>query len=234
MASWNDNERVRPLVAAFTTIVVVVACLIEEMNQTRQGRSKEPSIFRDLTRKRHMERVLRSGRDYCVSYLRMDVGPFMHLASIMRDKHLLLDTRYVSVEEQLSMFLHIVGHNTKNRTMRVEYVRSGETISRYFNNVLKAICAIRDDFVHPPCGNCHSEIECNPNWYPFFKDCIGLLDGTHIDASVPLQELPRFRGRKGPTQNVLAVVNPDLQFTYVLAGWEGSANDFTVLKDALS
>ncbi|XP_039141278.1 protein ANTAGONIST OF LIKE HETEROCHROMATIN PROTEIN 1-like [Dioscorea cayenensis subsp. rotundata] len=234
MASWIDNERVRPLVAAFTTIVVVVACLIEEMNQTRRGRSKEPSIFRDLTRKNHIERVLRSGRDYCVSYLRMDVGPFMHLASIMRDKHLLLDTRYVSVEEQLSMFLHIVGHNTKNRTMRVEYVRSGETISRYFNNVLKAICAIRDDFVHPPCGNCHSEIECNPNWYPFFKDCIGLLDGTHIDASISPQELPWFRGRKGPTQNVLAVVNPDLQFTYVLAGWEGSANDFTVLKDALS
>jgi hypothetical protein len=24
-----------------------------------------------------------------------------------------------------------------------------------------------------------------------------------------------------------------MEFTYVLAGWEGSANDFTVLKDAL-
>lgn len=61
-----------------------------------------------------------------------------------------------------------------------------------------------------------------------------MLDGTHVDASVPPLELPRFRGRKGPTQNVLAVVNPDLKFTYVLAGWEGSANDFTVLRDAIS
>ncbi|KAH7653148.1 hypothetical protein IHE45_19G062400 [Dioscorea alata] len=38
----------------------------------------------------------------------------------------------------------------------------------------------------------------------------------------------------GLTQNVLAVMKPDLQFTYVLAGWEGFANDFTVLRDVLS
>ncbi len=45
----------------------------------------------------------------------------------------------------------------------------------------------------------------------------------------------RFRGRKHyPTQNVLAVVDFDLRFTYVLAGWEGSAHDSFVLQDALS
>jgi hypothetical protein len=45
----------------------------------------------------------------------------------------------------------------------------------------------------------------------------------------------RFRGRKHyPTQNVLVVVDFDLRFTYVLAGWEGSAHDSVVLQDALS
>ena len=35
-----------------------------------------------------------------------------------------------------------------------------------------------------------------------------------------------FRGRKKePTQNVMIVVDFDLKFTYVLAGWEGSAHD---------
>jgi hypothetical protein len=43
-----------------------------------------------------------------------------------------------------------------------------------------------------------------------------------------------FRGRKkDPTQNVMVVVNCDLKFTYVLAGWEGSAHDATVLADAV-
>ena len=41
----------------------------------------------------------------------------------------------------------------------------------------------------------------------------------------------RFRGRKSfPTQNVLAAVDFDLRFTYVLAGWEGSAHDSYVLQ----
>ncbi|KAK3166082.1 hypothetical protein QOZ80_1AG0041210 [Eleusine coracana subsp. coracana] len=43
-----------------------------------------------------------------------------------------------------------------------------------------------------------------------------------------------FRGRKHiPTQNMLATVDFDLKFTYVLAGWEGSAHDATILADAL-
>ena len=43
-----------------------------------------------------------------------------------------------------------------------------------------------------------------------------------------------FRGRKGScTHNVMAAVDFDLKFTYVLAGWEGSAHDALVLFDAL-
>jgi hypothetical protein len=45
---------------------------------------------------------------------------------------------------------------------------------------------------------------------------------------------PAFRGRKSFTsQNVLAAVDFDGRFTYVLVGWEGTAHDATVLKDAL-
>lgn len=51
---------------------------------------------------------------------------------------------------------------------------------------------------------------------------------------MPALLVARFRGRKGTTQNVLAAVNPNCRFIYVTAGWEGSANDLTVLRDALS
>ena len=43
-----------------------------------------------------------------------------------------------------------------------------------------------------------------------------------------------FRGRKTyATQNVMAAVDFDLRFTYVLAGWEGTSHDALVLRDAL-
>jgi hypothetical protein len=39
--------------------------------------------------------------------------------------------------------------------------------------------------------------------------------------------------KNAPTQNVLAAFSFDLKFTYVLAGWEGSTYDATILADAL-
>jgi hypothetical protein len=43
-----------------------------------------------------------------------------------------------------------------------------------------------------------------------------------------------FRGRKShPTQNVMAAVDFDLRFTFVMAGWEGTAHDALILRDAL-
>lgn len=79
-------------------------------------------MFHDITRKRHMEGILRDGRDYSISYLRIDIGPFLHLAFILHDKHLLIDSQHGSVEEQLAIFLNVVGNNTKNMTMRVEFL----------------------------------------------------------------------------------------------------------------
>jgi DDE superfamily endonuclease len=68
---------------------------------------------------------------------------------------------------------------------------------------------------------------------PYFSDCLGALDGTHIEMYIPLESQPRYRNRKGTlSQNVLAVCNFDMRFVYVLAGWEGSAHDSRVLTDA--
>ena len=66
-------------------------------------------------------------------------------------------------------------------------------------------------------------------------DCVGAIDGTHVRTFVPPEIQGRFRGRKyGTTQYVLAVISFDLKFTYLLAGWEGSAHDSRVLNDAFA
>ncbi|XP_020258747.1 protein ALP1-like [Asparagus officinalis] len=78
------------------------------------------------------------------------------------------------------------------------------------------------------------EIINNPLYYPYFKDYIGMIDGTHVDAMLPINLVARFLGRKGVTHNVLAACTPNKLFIYVLVGWEGSANDYRILQDALS
>jgi len=77
------------------------------------------------------------------------------------------------------------------------------------------------------------EIRGNPKRYPFFKDALGALNGTHINCSPSQQERQAARNRKGLlTQNCLIACSFDLRFLYVLSGWEGSAADSLVFHNA--
>ncbi|XP_020272338.1 uncharacterized protein LOC109847521 [Asparagus officinalis] len=78
------------------------------------------------------------------------------------------------------------------------------------------------------------EILNNPRYYPYFKDCIGMIDSTHIDTMLLASLVSRFSGRKRVTQNVPAACTSNKLFTYVLAWWKSSANDYKILQDTLS
>ena len=66
----------------------------------------------------------------------------------------------------------------------------------------------------------------NPKFMPYFKDCIGAIDGTHIPVTPPASEFIPFSNRKGYTsQNVLAACNFNMEFIYLLVGAEGSMAD---------
>ncbi|BFG39919.1 hypothetical protein CerSpe_261930 [Prunus speciosa] len=77
-----------------------------------------------------------------------------------------------------------------------------------------------------------SLIRESTRFYPDFKDCIGAIDGTHIPAMVRGRDVRSYRNRHGKiSQNVLAACNFDLEFMYVLSGWEGSAHDSKLLNN---
>ena len=51
---------------------------------------------------------------------------------------------------------------------------------------------------------------------------------------MPTEKAVQYTGRKGiTTQNVLAVCDFDMRFTFVLAGWPGLVHDMRVFNDAL-
>lgn len=70
--------------------------------------------------------------------------------------------------------------------------------------------------------------------YPYFKDCISAIDGTHIPAFVPEDKYMPFRNFKGMvSQNVLATCSFDFKFVYILSGWQGSTLDSLVYQARL-
>ncbi|KAL9668065.1 hypothetical protein QQ045_002439 [Rhodiola kirilowii] len=67
------------------------------------------------------------------------------------------------------------------------------------------------------------------------ENCVGVLDGIHIEAVVLGENHDQYRGRKGvKSWNVLACCSFGILFTYVNASWEGSVNDTTVWKNSIN
>ncbi|KAK1605647.1 hypothetical protein QYE76_029320 [Lolium multiflorum] len=118
---------------------------------------------------------------------------------------------------------------SRDRTM------SGDGMVTTFRQVLYAIGELGGEMIKPSSTNTPTppKIKNSYRWFPYFRDCIGANDGTHVTAKLPRSL--QHRGRKHHTsQNVLAAMDFDMRFTYVLAGWEGSTHDGSILVDSLS
>nr|KAJ0217833.1 hypothetical protein LSAT_V11C300125600 [Lactuca sativa] len=143
--------------------------------------------------------------------IRMNRNAFTKLCDMLEQR---------GVDEQVAMFLHVLAHNEKNRIIVERFKRSGETVSRYFKVVLDAVCRLHKEFYKKPVPIPDDKTDERWRWFK---------------VKVPAAKRKPYRTRKGEIcTNVLGVCSRDLQFIYVLAGWEGSAADSQVLRDAIS
>ena len=222
---------------------------------------------RFVKEKEHTSKL--SGQDWVEELLEGHATPFYTAMGI--NKHVFLallnelqqrcglkNTKYVSAEEQLAIFLHMCRTGLSVAHFKIRFQCSGDTISKYvFESRLCVLCREMISLPNHRVIHCLLDmitsenfyavyiklpnentplspfIRDNPKFYPFFKDCDGALDGTHINAHVPEESTARYRNRKGGlSQNVLAACSFELFFTYILSGWEGSAADSQVYDDA--
>jgi hypothetical protein len=164
----------------------------------------------------------------------MPLEVFVKLCGELREKCLLKDTRYCSIEHQLHMLLYTLSNATCNRNAQERFEHSGETISRYFHKTLEAVGSLHSEWVTLDFDLTPDRIHQDPRFFPFFKDAVGAIDGTLIPISLSPIEGVRFRSRKGAvSQNVMACCDFDMLFKFILAGWEGAANDSDVYNDAV-
>lgn len=116
-----------------------------------------------------IDEVLNGQNECCLENFRMDKHVFYKLCDILQAKGLLRHTNRIKIEEQLGIFMFIIGHNLRTRAVQELFRYSGETISRHFNNVLNAIMSISLDLFQPPGSGVPSEIIEDPRFYPYFK-----------------------------------------------------------------
>lgn len=108
--------------------------------------------------------------DKCRDITRMSPYAFARLCELLRGTGRLHDNKNALVEEQLVKFLYLLAHKVTNREMQFFFRRSGETVSRHFHDVLKAIITLEDQFLKQPTGSeVPLPILTNNRFYPYFK-----------------------------------------------------------------
>nr|KAJ0197207.1 hypothetical protein LSAT_V11C700379940 [Lactuca sativa] len=168
---------------------------------------------------------------------RLNVPVFRQLCINLTTNYGLQQTRNVSIEESAGIFLMTLAHGCSNRFVQEFFNHSGETIHRHFHKVFESVLKLSADIIMPDTNyndDVPEYILNKPRYYPMFKDCIGAIDGTHVRASVPQKDEVKYIGRKGyATQNIMAVCDFNMCFTFVWAGWEGTAHDTRIFNEAL-
>ncbi|XP_057788635.1 uncharacterized protein LOC131005646 [Salvia miltiorrhiza] len=226
------REVMRHHLIQLAIVVAYVGKLTSRKRRSVGSASTYGKISRMPTQGRHLGRLIGENDIDCISNLRMDRNTFGRLCHILRDRGGLRDGDYVLVEEQVAMFLSVLAHHKKNRVVGFDFWRSGQTISRYVHAVLGAVLRLHETFLSKPEA---VRDDCTDARWQWFKGCLGALDGTYVSVLVSNTDKPRYRTRKGEiSTNILAVCDRNLQFVYALSGWEGSASDSRILRDALN
>ncbi|KAL0556206.1 hypothetical protein IC582_004716 [Cucumis melo] len=253
-----DEQTLIGVLTAFTLAQRQILLTLELLMNNNKRLPHTPPDTRHRIKELAYFRMIHESDLVCRQSTQMDRRTFAILCHLLRNVAGLSSTEIVDVEKMVTMLLHVLAHDVKNRVIQREFVRSGEIVSRHFNIVLLTILRPYKELIKRPVpvtSNCNDQCwKCfevgiikvhyiSPlhashlfqRVYFNLQNCLGALDGTYIKVNVPAGDRPTFRTRKGEiATNVLGVCDTKGDFVYVLAGWEGSAADSRILRDALS
>ena len=156
-------------------IAGILVCLAMHLYRIKSRKRRRaitygPMIDRDVDRLARLNRLYHGTEAHCISELRMRKAVFHKLCVELRSRALLKDTFHVTIEEQVAMFIHCVGHHWSNRSIGFEFMRSSETVSRYFHHVLDALCTLGRDLICMTSIETHSKITSSSGrFHPYFE-----------------------------------------------------------------
>jgi hypothetical protein len=135
------------------------------------------------------------------------------------------------------MFLYIVGGPQSFSHAENWFLRSTWTINKKFKEVLFCLQKLVKDNIKPKDPSFsieHAKVREEHFWL-YFKGAIDAIDGSYMKVSMSSEEVVNHTNQHGYTsQNILAICDFNMRYTFVVAGWPGSAHDTQILNHALT
>jgi hypothetical protein len=113
--------------------------------------------------------VLEDDRGQGYEKLQIEPHILRDFSRYVRSKHLLRNTRGVSVEEQIGMFVYMLSRNANFDKLSGRFERSRETIHRHIKACFDTIVSVKHDFVKHPSTKTHGKILSDPHYGPYFE-----------------------------------------------------------------
>ena len=104
-----------------------------------------------------------------MNQIRMKPIAFHHLCHILTKGEHVHPTIHMSVQEQVLIFLHIIGHNVRFRVIGSQFYRSTETVHRYFKVVFRGVLKFYRVLIRLPSEDTPPEIRDSRRFYLYFK-----------------------------------------------------------------
>ncbi|CAI9287741.1 unnamed protein product [Lactuca saligna] len=145
---------------------------------------RTPCHTSDRTGHMFITEVLNGHPRRCYEMFRLNVPVFRQLCIDLTTNYGLQQTRTVSIEESVGIFLMTLAHGCSNRFVQEFFNHSGETIHRHFHTVLEAVLKLSADIIKPDTNynNDVPEFILNkPRYYPMFK----VLSVTPVFPGLP-------------------------------------------------
>lgn len=130
---------------------------------------------------------------------RMGIDTFMKLVNWLKRNTEMTDSERggMEVREKVLIFLYITTQGVSYRNAAEMFHHSTDSISKVFHEVLEATRILGRHWIRTPTAE-YGDISFkdDPKRWPFFKGCIGALDGSHIPMSIPSDQQSGWRNRK--------------------------------------
>ncbi|KAL8488703.1 hypothetical protein ACS0TY_024842 [Phlomoides rotata] len=151
----SNNEIVYLLLEEIIHDTLVICTIILELIYNTSGQKRKcgheySMIDRIPDQVKEMNRLVMGFDSDCHENLRMDRNAFGRLCYLLRNIGGLSNGKFVSVEEQVAMFLSILAHHKKNKVVKFKFLRSGQTVSHYVHLVLGAVLQLHGILLAKP------------------------------------------------------------------------------------
>ena len=128
-----------------------------------------------LTGHAYTQELLCGLNTQCLELMRLSREAYILLCNHFKQKNWLQDSRTISVEEKMTMFLTIIGHNERFRMVKRRFQHSTQTIHKCFHEVRRAMMKFAREIIVPTSAEATSNTsERHRNLREIFSVCFCL------------------------------------------------------------